>query len=124
MLQLNNALQSGRAGSSLKTFNLKAPLQRLRKNDEGVSKHFSQHAGTIRFVEIDVMLTLVQKIMDNLGHDASADQLVGKLTWLEPSNVQEYLVSPKTAWQVQPWMSSGTKQAGGSLLSEAAEDAA
>ena len=95
MLQINNALQSGRSGSSLKILKLKAPVQRLRKNGEGVSKQISRHADTMTFVETNVVLILVNKVVDHLSHDASPDPLAAKLTWL--SNVHAHLVSPTTA---------------------------
>ena len=87
-------------GSSLKTFKLKAPLQCLRKDNEGVNRHVSPQAGTTRFAEMEVMMVLGKTVMDNLSHDTPADPLAGKLTWLKPSSVHGHLVSPKTAWQV------------------------
>lgn len=106
---ISNAFGQSRGSSRLKSLELNAPMKALRRelDADGNDAYFDKHAAKTKFVELEVMSQLVNRIAENMMKettDALADG--GKLEWLRPDKVQQYVVLDRKQWQIQKWMQS------------------
>ena len=114
--QVKNPFRKSRGNiSPVESVELKEPVKLLRKQfeKEGSSICFGKNANKTRFVTLQNMGELTQRVCKTLMFSVSTNPVENcqRLDWLQPDNILPHIISSKADWDVQKWMLPASESA-------------